>query len=122
MLVLKEEHGVVASDCGAQETVRVERRRRVHHAQARNVSEDGRATLRVIDRAAFQVASDRAANHERAFPVSTRAPAHQCKLVSNLVISWPDVVEELTLYDGLESTSRHAYGAAHYVGFRERRV
>src|ERR1043166_7737704 len=100
MLVFEEEDGVVAAYGRAQKAVGVERVRGVDDPQARNVREDGVARLRVVDRAALQVAADGAADDDGALPLVTRTPAHQGQLVPDLVVGGPDVVEELYLDDG----------------------
>ena len=64
--MLEEEHRVVAADRRPQEAVRVERVRRHHDAQPRDVRHQHRARLRVVDRAAADVAADRHAHDDRA--------------------------------------------------------
>src|SRR3954463_14572776 len=101
MLVFEEEHGVFAAYGRAKKPVRVERVRGVDDAQARYVRKERVARLRVVDRAAFEIAADGAAYDDGARPVVRGAPAHERKLVSDLMIGGPDVVEELYLDDGL---------------------
>ena len=52
MLVLEEQHRIIAANGRAQQAANIERRRRHHHAQAGNMREDDFAALAVIDRAA----------------------------------------------------------------------
>lgn len=78
------------------------------------------ARLRVIDRAAFEIAADGAANHDGRFPVVRGTPAHEGEFVSDLVIGRPDVVEELYLDDGFQTARRHAYRAPDDVGLGQR--
>ena len=54
--------------------------------------------------------------------VSIRAPPHHRQLVANLVIRRPDVIKELDLNHRLQPARGHANGAAHDVGFRQRRI
>ena len=122
VLVLAEQHRVVAADRRAQQPGRVLRVRREDDADARRVREDRDARLAVIRRAAAQVAADRHADHHRARPVVARPVAHHRQLVANLHERRPDVVEELDLDDRLQPAQRHADGAADDVGLGERRV
>ena len=78
--------------------------------------------LRVIDRAAGQIAADRHANHRRRSPRAVRPPAHQRQLIANLVHGRPDVIEELNLHHRLHAAHRIAHGAAHDIGLGQRRV
>ena len=78
--------------------------------------------LRVIDRAAGQIAADGHANHGRRSPCAVGAPAHQRQFIANLVHGRPDVVEELNLDHRLHAAHRIADGAADDVGFGQRRV
>ena len=57
-LVFEEEHGVVAADGGAQESVGVEGVGGEDDADAGGVGEDAFAVLRVIDGAAGEIAAD----------------------------------------------------------------
>ena len=68
VLVLEEQDRVVAADRGAQQARRVLRVRRERDADAGAVREDALARLRVVRRAAAQVAADR----RRGSPSGTR--------------------------------------------------
>ena len=59
VLVLEEQHRVVAADRGPQQSRGVLRVRRKHDANARAVREDALAGLAVVRRAAAQIAADR---------------------------------------------------------------
>ena len=59
VLVLEEQHRVVAADRRPQQPGRVLRVRRKHDADARAVREDALARLAVVRRAAAEVAADR---------------------------------------------------------------
>ena len=122
VLVLEEQHRVVAADRRAQQPGRVLRVRRERDADARRVREDRDARLAVIRRAAAQVAADRHADHHRTRPVVARPVAHHRHLVANLHEGRPDVVEELDLDDRLQPAQRHADAAADDVRFGQRRV
>ena len=84
VLVLAEQHRVVAANRRAQQAGGVLRVRRKHDADARRVREDRDARLAVVRRAAAQVAADRHADHHRARPVVARPVAHHRQLVANL--------------------------------------
>ena len=78
--------------------------------------------LRVIDGAAGEIAANGHANYAgRGKPV-VRAPADERQFVAQLHHRRPDVVEELNLHHRLQPARGHASGAAHEVGFRDRRV
>ena len=84
--------------------------------------EDALAALRVINRAAGQVAADGDANHSGRGKISIRAPADQRQLIAKLLHGRPDVIEELNFSDRFETALSHAKGAANDIGLRERRV
>ena len=65
VLVLEEEHRILAGKCGAQQARDVAGAGREDHDEARDVGEDRLAALRVPDRPAGDVAADRAAQHHR---------------------------------------------------------
>jgi hypothetical protein len=112
MLVLAEEHGVVATDGCAKQTRGILCIRGQHDAQSGSVREDRDARLAVIRRAAPQVAADRHANHHRTLPVIPRAVPHHRQLVANLHEGRPDVVEELDFDHRFQTAQRHADRAA----------
>ena len=122
VLVLEEQHRVVAADRRAQQAGRVLRVRRKRDADAGAVREDALARLAVVRRAAAQVAADRDADHHRAREGVVRPVAHHRHFVAELHHRRPDVVEELDLDDRLDAARRHADGAADDVGLGERRV
>ena len=122
MLVLEEQHRIVAADRGAQQARGVLGVRRECDADARAVREDALARLAVIRCAAAQIAADRHADDDRARERVVRAIPQHRQLVADLHHRRPDVVEELDLDDRLEAARRHADGAADDVGFGERRV
>ena len=101
---------------------KIERRRRHHHAQPRNVREDHFAALAVINPAARQVSADRHAHHRRAFEMSRRTPAQVRQLVAQLHHRRPDVIEELNLRDRLQPAHRHSQRAPHDARLGNRRV
>src|ERR1043166_4516809 len=94
----------------------------VDHAQPGDLRKCRDARLRVINSTAFQVTTNRNANHERRLPLVSRSPTQQRQLVANLVHRGPDVIEELNLDDGLESARSHADRATDDVCLREWRV
>ena len=104
--MLEEQHRVVAADRGAQQAGGVHRVRREHDADARAVGEDALARLRVVRRAAAQVAADGHADDHRARPVVARAIAQHRHLVAQLHHRRPDVVEELDLDHRLQAARR----------------
>ena len=120
--MLEKEHRVVAADRSAQQARRVDRVGRIDDADARAVREDALARLRVIGRAAAQVAANRHADDDRAREGVVRAVPQHRHLVADLHHRRPDVVEELNLDDRLEPTRRQAYGATDDVGLGERGV
>ena len=122
MLVLEEEHRVVAADRRAQQAGRVLGVRRKHDADPGAVREDALARLAVVRRAAAQIAADGGANDDRARERVVRSIPDHRQLVANLHHRRPDVVEELDLDDRLQSARGHADGAADDVRLRERRV
>ena len=63
--MLEEEHRILAADGGAQQPVGVERGGGADHPQPGNAGEDRGAGLRVIDRAALEVAAVGDADHHR---------------------------------------------------------
>ena len=64
-LVLEKQHRIVAADRGAQQAVGVESVGWENHADAGSVGEDALAALRVVDRAAGEIAADGDADHGR---------------------------------------------------------
>ncbi len=80
------------------------------------------AALAVIDRAAGQISANGHANHGGRLEISAGAPARGGKFVAELHHGRPDIVEELNLRDGLQSSRGHADGPADDVGFRQRRI
>ena len=122
VLVLEEEHRVVAADRRPQEAVRVEGVRGHDDAQARDVRHEHGARLRVVDGAAADVAARRHADHDGRRERVAGAPAQVGELVVDLHVGRPDVVVELDLDDGLQPPHRHADRAPDDVGLRERRV
>ena len=121
VLVLEEDHRVVAPDGRAQQAVGVKRRARADDAQAGAVREQRRAGLRVVDGAA-DVAAVRRAHHHRGREQVVGAPAHGRQLVAQLHVRGPDVVEELDLDHRLEAAMRQPNCAPHDVRLGERRV
>ena len=120
MLWLKEEHRVVAANGCSQEAVRVQRVARHHDAQAGHVREHRLGTLRVVRRAALEVAAARDADNDGRGPSIAAAPAQGREFISDLLIRRPDIVEKLNLDDGLQAAHRHAERAADDVGLGER--
>jgi hypothetical protein len=49
------------------------------------VRKERRTRLRVVNRAAFQIAADRNTHHHRTFRISVRTPTRQCYLVTDLM-------------------------------------
>ena len=121
MLVLEEEHGVIAPYRRAQESVGIERGGRTDHPQPRAMREDRSASLGVINRAPDVTAVGRSHDHRRR-EIVVGPPAHRRKLVAQLHVRGPNVVEKLNLNYGLESAHGQSDRAAHDVRFRERRV
>src|SRR5258708_25845206 len=66
----------------------------------------------MIDRAALQVAPVGDAHHHRAREGVVGAPPESGELIAELMVSGPDLVEELNLHDGLQAPSREPDGAA----------
>ena len=122
VLVLEEQHRIVAADRRAQQPGGVDRVRRIGDADARAVREDALARLAVIRAAAAQVAADRHADDHRAREVIARPVAQHRHLVAQLHHRRPDVVEELNLDDRLQPARRHADAAADDARFGDRRV
>ena len=121
-LVFEEKDGIVAADGGAQQAGGVERVRWKHHPQPGNVGKDTLAALRVIDGSAGKVAANGHANDAGRGERVVRAPADQRQFAAQLHHGGPDVVKELDLDHRLQSALGHAGGAAHDVGFGDRRV
>ena len=122
MLVFEEQNRIVAADRRSQQTVRVERGRRVNDHQTRRVRKQRRARLRVINRTALQITADRNTHHHRAFRVAVRTPARHRDLVADLVIRREDVIEKLYLDDRFQSADRHPDRTADDVCLGERRI
>src|SRR5688500_455847 len=122
MLVLEEQHRLIATDRRSQEAVCVERRRRVRDHQTRRVREECRTRLRVIDCSALQVTTDRNAHHHRAFRIPVRTPTRHGYLIPDLVKCGEDVIEKLDLDNGFEPAYRHAHSTADDVRLGERRI
>src|SRR3989442_1359880 len=74
VLLLEEQHRVVAADRGAEQAVGVERGARAHDAESGDGSEHHRAGLGVVDRATLQVAAVRDPHDEGAAERVVRAP------------------------------------------------
>src|SRR5579862_1293272 len=121
-LVLQEQYGVIASNCGAQQSGRIQSIRRKNHPQPGDMGEDALAALRMIDRAAGEISPDRNANYHGTRECIVRAPANHREFVANLHHRRPDVVEELNLDYWLQSASGHAGGSAHNGSFGEWRI
>ena len=122
MLVLEEQHRIVAADRGPQQADGVDRGRRKRDADAGTVREDALARLAVVRAAAAQVPANRRADDERARKLVARPVAQHRHLVADLHHRGPDVVEELNLDDRLEPARSHPDGASDDAGFGERRV
>src|SRR6266511_1562123 len=122
VLVLEEQHGIVAADRGAQQPVGIQGGARADHAQARDRGEHYRPGLGMVDRSALEVAAVGDAHHGRAAEGVARTPAQGRELVAKLVVGGPDVVEELDLHHGLETTRREPDRPADDAGLGERRV
>src|SRR5262245_56774972 len=120
VLVLEEQHRVVAPDGGPQEAGCIDRGRRIHNPDARAVREDAFARLAVIRAAAAEIAADRHADDHRARPGVPRSIPHHGHLVANLHHGGPDVVEELDLDHRFELSRGHPDGASDDAGFGER--
>src|SRR5258708_26895586 len=88
--MFQEQHRIVAADGRAQQTVCVHCIRWEAYAQPGNMREDALAALRVIDRAAGQVAANSDAHDRWRRKFSVRAPANQRQLVRRLRISGPN--------------------------------
>src|ERR1035441_6623903 len=58
-LMFQKQYWIVAANRSAQQSIRIQRIGRKHHAQPWNVREDAFAALRVVDGAAGQVAANR---------------------------------------------------------------
>ncbi len=110
VLVLEEEHRVVAADRRAQQPRRIDRVGREHDPQPGTMREDALARLAVIRRAAPQVAADRHAYDRGAGERVVRPIPQHRHLVAELHHRRPDVVEELDLDDRLQAARRHADG------------
>ena len=122
VLVLEEQHRVLAAERGAQQPRRVARARRERDQEPGDVGEDRLAALAVPDRAALEVAADRDAHDHRARERAVRAPARGRGLRLDLVHRRPHVVEELDLGARAQPAHRLADRAADDVRLRERRV
>ena len=122
VLVLEEEHRIVAADRRAQQPRRVLGGRRVDDAQAGAVREDALAGLAVVQPAAAQVSADRHADDHRAREHVVGAVPQHRHFVAELHHRRPDVVEELDLDDRLEPARAHAARAADDGRLGERRV
>ena len=123
VLVLEEQHRVVAADRRAQQPGRVDARstgtRCGCRGSARRCSRPtgcGTARRRAGSR---RSATRITIGHDE---VVARAVAQHRHLVADLHHRRPDVVEELDLDDRLDAARRHADGAADDVGLGERRV
>ena len=123
VLVLEEEHRVVAADRGAQQPGRVDARSTDTRCGCRG------SARRCSRRTGCDTARRRAGSRRSARGSTTghdqrvaRSVAHHRHLVADLHHRRPDVVEELNLDHRLQPARRHADGAADDVGFGERRV
>src|SRR5262249_60123435 len=76
----------------------------------------------VIHRASGQIAADRDPYHRGTGKSAVRAPPNQGKLVANLVVGRPDVIEELDLHHRLQAARGHAGAATDDVGLSQRRI
>ena len=122
MLVFEEHYRIVTTNRRSQQPVRIQRVRRIDDAQARNLGEERHARLRVINRAAFQISTDRNPHYHRRREFIARAPAQQRQLVAYLVKGRPDVIKELNLNHRLQAARGHADGPADNICFRQRRI
>ena len=120
--VLEKQHRIVTSNRCPQQSQRILRIRRHDHQHTWRVRKDALARLRVIDRPAGQIPTNRHANDHRAAPRPIRAPAQQRKLIAHLVHRRPDVIEELNLDNRFQPAHGHADRAAHDVRFSQRRI
>ena len=122
VLVLEEEHRILAPERGAQQAGGIARARRERDQQPGHVGEDRLAALAVPDGAALQVAADRDAHDHRARERPVRTPPRRGRLRLQLVHCRPHVVEELDLRARPQAADRLADRAADDVRFGERRV
>src|ERR1700683_5434335 len=109
MLMLEKQHRIVGADGGAQQAANIERGRRHHDAEARNVRESYLTALTVVNRATGEVAADSHANYDWAFECAGRSPPDRGEFVTELHHRGPNVVEELDFGDGLKAAQRHSY-------------
>ena len=122
VLVLEEQHRVLAPERVAQQPGGVAGPRREGDEQPGDVGEDALAALAVPDGAAGEVAADRHPHHHRAGEGPVRAPADRGRLALDLGHGRPDVVEELDLGRRPQPADRLADGPADDVRLRQRRV
>src|SRR5688500_2389211 len=100
-LVLEEQDGVVAADCGPQQPARIERIRGHNHSQTRYMCERDLAALAVVHRTAVKVAANWHANDDRTREAVIGSPANVRQFVTDLHHRRPNVIEELDLCAGL---------------------
>ena len=116
-----EDHGIFVADAGQQQPLGVDRVRRHHHLQSRNVDEQRFGRLRMVV-AALDAAADRRADDQRRGIFAARPIAQLRQLVHDLVVRRVDEVRELNLGDGAQAVQRHADRGADDPRLGQRRV
>ena len=122
VLVFQEKDGVLAAERGAQKAHDVTGPRREHDDETRGVGEDRLARLRVPDRAAPEVATDRDPQHEGHAERAVGSPPRRCRFGADLLHRGPDVVEELDLDRRAQAADRLADAPPDDVRLGERGV
>jgi hypothetical protein len=122
MLVLEEDHGILAPDRRAEQAVGVLGGSGHDDTETRCVCKEGLTGLGVIGPASLQVSTVGNAHDDGRRERAIRAVPHHGQLVADLHHRGPDIVEELDLDDGLHAPGGHSDGPTHDIGLGQGRV